>query len=254
MDTSNDLLSIDGVGHAFGGFRVLSSVSFRVPARALVGLIGPNGSGKTTLFNIVSGFLHQRHGVVVYRGRPLDRLSVMERSRCGLVRTFQTPKVFEHMTVLENVMVGLYKRTRSGLLASMLRTKSSVAEMRSMQEQADAACEKFGLHAVKGLDAGKLTAGQRRNLELARACVGDPGLLLLDEPSSGLSQEEVDELKERLRRLNAEGLAILLVTHDMDLMAVATRVHALSAGEIIASGSMEEIQAHPQVQQVYLGV
>lgn len=254
MPATPDVLSIDQVGHAFGGFRVLSAVTFRVPDRSLVGMIGPNGSGKTTLFNIISGFIEQRQGNVRFRGATLDKLSVVQRSRQGLVRTFQTPKVFEHMTVLENVMVGLYKRTRAGLLASMVRTRSSGAEWRAMQEKADAACDTFGLRAVKGLDAGKLTAGQRRNLELARACVADPALLMLDEPSSGLSHEEVVELKDRLRRLNAEGLAILLVTHDMDLMAVATTVHALSAGEIIASGSIEQIQAHPQVQQVYLGV
>ena len=247
-------LVLDGVGHAFGGFQVLSGVRFDVPKGGLVGLIGPNGSGKTTLFNIVSGFIPPKWGRVLWCGADLAGRSVEARSRMGLVRTFQTPKVFEHLTVLENVMVGLYRKTRTGIVQAMLRTSASRAEVLSMARQARAVCEQFGLGSFVEKVAGSLTAGQRRNLELARVQVGAPELLMLDEPSSGLSQDEVESLKASLRRLNEAGLTILLVTHDMDLMAVAQCVHVLSAGEIIASGTMQDMQRNPQVQQVYLGV
>lgn len=248
------LLAVEGVGHAFGGFRVLSSVSFDVPRGTLVGLMGPNGSGKTTLFNIISGFIHSLAGTVLLDGEPLDARSVVQRSRLGLVRTFQTPKVFEHLSVLENVMAGLYKASQGGVLASMFRLPLARREMSRMRECAAATCDAFGLGGAKQQRAGALTAGARRNVELARAVVSEPRLLLLDEPSSGLSKEEVDQLRDHLARINRSGLTVLLVSHDMDLMSVVGRVHVLSAGEIIASGTFDEMQRNAQVQQVYLGL
>lgn len=248
------LLAVDGIGHAFGGFRVLSNVGFDVPRGNLVGLMGPNGSGKTTLFNIICGFLHPQSGAVLLDGRPLGTRSVVQRSRLGLVRTFQTPKVFEHLSVLENVMVGLYKESHGGILASMVRLPMARREVSRMRDLAAATCEAFGLGGIKQQRAGALTAGARRNVELARAVVSEPHLLLLDEPSSGLSKEEVDQLREHLVRINRAGLTILLVSHDMDLMSVVSRVHVLSAGEIIASGTFDEMQRNTQVQQVYLGL
>lgn len=252
---ASPLLAVEGVGHAFGGFQVLSSVSFDIPRGGLVGLIGPNGSGKTTLFNIISGFIHPMEGKVSFDGQVLDKSSnVVRRSRQGLVRTFQTPKVFEHLTVLENVMVGLYKSTRGGVLSSMLGLHVAKREMLRMRSQAAAACDAFGLGDVKERRAGSLTAGARRNVELARAVVSEPLLLMMDEPSSGLAQEEVESLQQHLRRINRSGLALLLVSHDMDLMSMVDRVNVLSAGEIIACGTMAEMHRDSQVQQVYLGL
>ena len=251
---SPPLLAVEGVGHAFGGFRVLSSVSFDVPHGGLVGLIGPNGSGKTTLFNIICGFIHPLAGKVLFGGHALKSSNVVQRSRQGLVRTFQTPRVFEHLTVLENVMAGLYKCSQGGIVASMLRLPLARREMVRMKDQAAATCDAFGLGGMQQQLAGSLTAGARRNVELARAAVSGPRILLLDEPSSGLSKDEVDQLREQLARINKSGLAILLVSHDMDLMSMVDRVHVLSAGEIIASGTMAEMHRNPQVQQVYLGL
>lgn len=248
------MLEVRAVGHAFGGVHVLASVSFTVEAGAIIGLIGPNGSGKTTLFNIISGFIEPLSGTVLFEGAELGTSSVVQRSRQGLVRTFQTPKVFEHLTVLENVMAGLYKCSRGGILASMLRLPVANRQMARMYQRAAQTCDEFGLAAYKETLAGSLTAGQRRNVELARACVSEPRILLLDEPSSGLSKEEVDQLQALLARINRGGLSILLVSHDMELMSSAQRVHALSAGRIIASGTMDDIHRNPEVQQVYLGV
>ncbi len=248
------LLALREVGHAFGGLSVLRSVTFDVPEGAIVGLIGPNGSGKTTLFNIVSGYIRPNMGAVVYRGTPLGRDTIQQRGMAGLVRTFQTPQVFEQMTVLENVMVGVTKLTRTSMVQDLLRTPAARRQMREIRERALAACERFQLGGLLDLPAASLTAGQRRILEIARAVVGEPRLLLLDEPSSGLNVQEIENLREWIVRLNEGGMTVLLVSHDMGLMTVAPMVHTLYFGEIIASGDMATIQRDARVREVYLGV
>lgn len=248
------ILSLREIGHSFGGLSVLRSVSFDVPEGKVVGLIGPNGSGKTTLFNIVSGYIAPRTGAIVYRGEALGRQTIQQRGRAGLVRTFQTPQIFEQMSVLENVMVGCCKLTRTTMLQDLLRTPSARAQMREIKRAAEEACARFQLSALSALPAASLTAGQRRILEIARAVVGRPSLLLLDEPSSGLNSQEIEHLREWIMRLNREGMTVLLVSHDMGLMTVADTVHALYFGEIIASGDMATIQRDPKVREVYLGV
>jgi ABC-type branched-subunit amino acid transport system ATPase component len=158
------------------------------------------------------------------------------------------------MTVLENVMVGCTKLTRTTMLQDLLRTPTARGQMREIRERAEAACERFQLTALRDLPAASLTAGQRRILEIARAVAGEPRLLLLDEPSSGLNVQEIDGLRDWIVRLNEEGITILLVSHDMGLMTVARTVHTLYFGEIIASGDMAAIQRDPRVREVYLGV
>jgi ABC-type branched-subunit amino acid transport system ATPase component len=254
MDDESDILRLDEVGHNFGGLVVLRSVSFAVPVRGLVGLIGPNGSGKTTLFNVITGYIAPQRGAVVYCGKALRGETTQDRSRAGMVRTFQTPKVFEHMTVLENVMVGCCKSTSTSMAQDMLATRRSRSEMDRIRELAGNACSKFDLDHLRGVPASSLTAGQRRILEIARAVVGAPKLLLLDEPSSGLNADEIENLRRWIRQLRDEGICILLVSHDMELMTVTDTVHVLYFGEIIASGSMEAIRQDARVREVYLGV
>lgn len=248
------ILELRGIGHRFGGLTVLRSVSFAVPEGGLVGLIGPNGSGKTTLFNIVSGYITPESGSVVYGGRPLGTESIQDRSRAGIVRTFQTPKLFEQMTVLENVMVGGCKLTRTTVLQDLFRTPRAVQQRRVISEAAEAACARFDLWPLRDVPARNLPAGRRRILEIVRAVVGRPRLLLLDEPSAGLNTDEIRQLQRSIRQLNEEGVSLLLVSHDMDLMAVADLVHVLSFGEIIASGDMATIQGDVRVRDAYLGV
>ncbi|MCO4860585.1 ABC transporter ATP-binding protein [Cupriavidus sp. WGlv3] len=248
------LLRVEAVAHSFGGLDVLRNVGFDVPAGGIVGLIGPNGSGKTTCFNIISGFLRPRGGKVLLAGRDITADSVQQRSRAGLVRTFQTPQVFEHMTVLENLMAGCHKATRSGVVHAMLRSPLSRRELQSMHEAALACARKFGLEGLLQHRAGALPAGQRRIVELARACIGEPSLLLLDEPSSGLNSEEIELLRAWILRLNGEGMTILLVSHDMGLMTICGSAHVLYYGEIIASGTLQAVQADPRVREAYMGV
>jgi len=219
----------------------------------IVGLIGPNGAGKSTLFNIISGFLASDRGQVIYAGTDISRRSVPQRSHAGLVRTFQTPQVFAHLTVLENLIAGCYKHTSTGVLANLFGSRGSRAEMRGVREDAEAACEKFGLTAVRHRLAGKLPGGQQRLVELARAVIGKPRLLCLDEPSSGLNTGEVTGLMAALERLAAEGITILLVSHDMDLVRVASVIHVLCFGEIIARGPLTEIRRDARVREAYLG-
>ncbi len=249
---SGNILTLDGVGHQFGGFAVLRSVMLSVPEGGLIGLIGPNGSGKTTLFNIISGYLPLQTGAIAFRNQPLTTQSVQNRNRAGMVRTFQTPKIFERMTILENVMVGACKLTRTNLLQDLFRLPHARAELRHIRNLAERVVDDFGL--AGDLAARTLPAGQRRILEIARALVGEPKLLMLDEPSAGLNREEMQQLIAAIRRINAAGVSILLVSHDMELMAVAETVHALNFGEIIAKGNMAEIQQNASVREVYLGV
>jgi ABC-type branched-subunit amino acid transport system ATPase component len=248
------LLEVKHVSRSFSGLQVLSNVSFAVEPGRITGLIGPNGAGKSTLFNIVSGFLAPDAGQVLYQGRDVSRMSVPARSRIGLVRTFQTPQVFPNLTVRENIMAGCYKQTASGVTAGLFGTRGAHAEVAQMRAAADAACERFALTQVRDRLAGKLPGGQQRLVELARACVGQPALLCLDEPSSGLNSEEVARLMQTLQRLNDEGLTILLVSHDMDLVAIAAVIHVLCFGEIIASGALSQIQSDARVREAYLGV
>lgn len=247
------LLEVRKVSHSFRGLHVLRGVSFTVENGSIAGLIGPNGAGKSTLFNIISGFLTPDAGELIYAGEPLSRVPVHLRSYAGLVRTFQTPQVFPHLTVRENLIAGCYRQTRSGLLANLIGTPGSRRELARMREIAEQACAKFGLSAVGDVPAGKLPGGQQRLVELARACVGEPRLLCLDEPSSGLNSEEVAQLMAALRRLNAEGMTILLVSHDMDLVTIATSIQVLCFGEIIASGPLSHVQADARVREAYLG-
>ncbi len=249
---SGDILKLDGVGHRFGGFTVLRSVTLSVPERGIIGLIGPNGSGKTTLFNIISGYLPLQTGTIEFRGLPLTTQSVPDRNRSGMVRTFQTPKIFERMSVLENIMVGACKITRTGMIQDLLSLPHARGEMRQIRSLAERVAGEFGL--AGDLPASTLPAGQRRILEIARALAGQPKLLMLDEPSAGLNREEMQQLIAAIRRINEAGLAVLLVSHDMELMAVASAVHVLNFGEIIAKGNMAAIQQNANVREVYLGV
>lgn len=248
------LLRVADVAHRFGGLQVLQGVTFDVPRGSVTALIGPNGAGKSTLFNIASGFLRPRCGTIRFDGRDVTRDTVQARSRAGLMRTFQTPQVFGKLTVRENLMMGYYRHLSSGIAANMLRLPDARREMRELRKRAEEACERFSLQQVFDRPAGQVPAGMQRWVELARAWIGRPRLLLLDEPSSGLNSEEIGRLHATLQRLVAEGITILLVSHDMALVDVAHEVHVLCFGSIIASGTLQRVKQDERVLQAYLGV
>ncbi|MBA4789587.1 MAG: ABC transporter ATP-binding protein [Rhizobiales bacterium] len=244
---------VSGIARSFGGFQVLADVSLGIGRGEIAGLLGPNGSGKTTLFNIATGFLAPSAGAVRLEGGDISGLSVQERSRLGVVRTFQTPKVFEGLSVRDNVALGFYKRMHSGIVESLLGGPRARREVERARAESAPLLERFGLGAVGHLPAARLTAGQRRNLEIARALAGAPRLLMLDEPSTGLTRDEAAALGDMLLALKAEGLTIFVVSHDMEFLRIVGRAHVLYFGRIIASGGMAEIQADPQVRQIYFG-
>lgn len=247
------LMELKGVSKSFGGLHVLRNVDLSIEKGRITGLIGPNGAGKSTLFNIVSGFLEADGGAVDFEGRPMRKVGVAGRSRIGLVRTFQTPQVFGHMSVHENLVAGCHKRGRSGFLADMIGLGASRREMGEVKALATQAAIRFGLGAVLNMPARLLPAGQQRLLELARAVASEPVLLCLDEPSSGLNAEETRQLGQILNRLNAEGMSIFLVSHDMELMSLASVVSVLCFGEIIAHGAFAAVKSDPRVLEAYLG-
>lgn len=247
------MLRLSHISKGFFGLSVLRDVSLDIAKGRITGLIGPNGAGKSTLFNIVSGFLTPDEGDVVYHGASIARASVAQRSRQGLVRTFQTPQVFAHLSVRDNLIAGCHKRGASGFLANLLGLPSSRTELGRMEALADATLARFGLAGIAGIRAGDLPVGQQRLVELARAAVGEPDILCLDEPSSGLNAEETEQLRQMLVKLNREGMTIFLVSHDMDLMGVSSEVNVLCFGEIIARGDFAAIQADPRVREAYLG-
>ena len=248
------LLKVEGLGHSFGAVKVLNEVSFDVPGNGLVGLIGPNGSGKTTLFNLISGFIEPSVGAIAFGGQSMAGMAVEDRSRCGLVRTFQTPRVFESMTVLENISAGCAKMTGAGMLSEMFGLAEARRTRQNMEQAAAEICARFDLWKLRDAPTSTLPAGQRRVLEIARAVIGKPRLLMLDEPSSGLNDAEVRTLRQWINRLRADGISILLVSHDMELMADVDVVHLLYNGELLVSGGMAALQTDPRVRDIYLGV
>lgn len=247
-------LEVRNVSHHFGGLEVLKGVTFDVVPGSITGLIGPNGAGKSTLFNIISGFLRPTAGEVVFLGEVATDHPIQTRSKNGLLRTFQAPRVFGDLTVWENLIVGCHMLGRTGVMAGLLALPAVRRELKAAGERAENILQEFGLTGIRNVRAGEIPAGRQRMVELARAVIAGPSLLCLDEPSSGLSASEVQGLMLALRRLNQSGMTILLVSHDMELMGISDFIHALCFGEIIASGNLAHMQSNPRVREAYLGV
>jgi branched-chain amino acid transport system permease protein len=246
------LLQIDGLTKRFGGLVAVDNVSFEVRAGTITALIGPNGAGKSTTFNLITGALPASAGKVTFAGRELSGIKPYEVVSLGMARTFQHVKLRPTMTLLENVMLGTYRRTQAGFIAGALRLDR--AEEGAVYAEAMRELERVGL-ADKAYElAGNLALGQQRVLEVARALAAGPLLIMLDEPAAGLRSLEKQALSSLLRSLRADGMTILLVEHDMDfVMSLADRVVVLDFGKKLAEGGPAEIQANAAVQEAYLG-
>jgi branched-chain amino acid transport system permease protein len=246
------LLQVDAVRKSFGGLTAVNDVSFTIRAGEIMGLIGPNGAGKSTTFNLVSGVLSLTSGSVKLRGDRVDGLSSREIARRGLSRTFQHVKLIPEMTVLENVALGGYLRSRKGALSAMLRLDRG--EERGLFREAERQLQRIGLAEQMHELAGNLALGPQRLVEIARALATDPSLLLLDEPAAGLRLKEKQALATVLRQLKAEGMSILLVEHDMDfVMGLVDRIVVMEFGTKLIEGTPAEVQASPAVRAAYLG-
>ena len=249
------LLELSRIQKVFGGLSALKDVSLAVDEASIFGLIGPNGAGKTTLFNVVTGVYRPDGGTIHFKGERLDGAKPAVVAASGIARTFQNIRLFRSMTVEQNVMVAGHHVHRSGLLDAVLRTRAYQLDEDAMRRRAHEMLEILGLRQLAGLPADSLPYGSQRRLEIARALMLDPRVLLLDEPAAGMNSQEARELEQQLRFLRDQlQLTLLLVEHNMSVvMNVCDRIHVLDHGETIAEGSPQEIMNDPAVLAAYLG-
>ena len=246
------VLEVQAIRKEFGGLVAVNDISFNIQAGQIMGLIGPNGAGKSTTFNLITGVLSLTKGAVRFRGEDISNKPSREIARRGMARTFQHVKMIPDMTVLENVALGAHGRGGKGVASAMARLDR--AEERQLMKEAQRQLERIGMGAYLHEQAGNLAMGQQRLLEIARALCADPALLLLDEPAAGLRHKEKQALIEVLRQLQSEGMSILLVEHDMDLvMDVCDRMVVMEFGTRLMEGTPAEVQQSPEVRAAYLG-
>ncbi len=253
--SAGPLLEVDRVVVRFGGIVALAGVSFTVGRRQICGLIGPNGSGKTTLFNCISGIYHPGAGVIRFEGQSIAAVPRHRRAGLGIGRTFQNVALFRSMSVRDNILAGAHHLGNTGFIANALRLPSVRAEEAMLAHRLNDMLDLLDLHAVASQVVSTLPFGTQKRVELARALIGGPKLLLLDEPACGLNHTEVNAFADLLLRIQAHAaLSILLVEHHMALvMRVSDKVVALEFGRRIAEGTPGQVQRAPEVIRAYLG-
>ncbi len=246
-------LEMTGISVAFGGVQALTDVSLAVEPGQVHGLIGPNGAGKTTMFNVACGLVRPTAGRITWRGQELRRLRPNQLAGLGIARTLQGVGLFAGLTVLENVMVGAHKHARAGFFPALFAIPTSDRDDARLRERATAALAELDAEGYATRYPGSLPYPVQKRVALARALVSEPELLLLDEPASGLSEDEMQELGELIRLLS-DRMSVLLVEHHMDLvMRVCDRITVLDSGRQIAAGTPQQVQDDPAVTEAYLG-
>jgi branched-chain amino acid transport system ATP-binding protein len=250
------VLTLEGISQEFGGLRALDGVNMVVEEGEIFGIIGPNGAGKTTLFNIITGIYVPSEGDLIFKERRINRMATHNIARLGIGRTFQNIRLFNKLSVLDNVRVGSHGISRSGFFKSLLGLPSMLREEKEIKSRAEELLELVGLYDKKMEYADNLAYGEQRRLEIARALALQPSLLLLDEPAAGMNSGEKVELMKLIEQIRQEmKLTILLVEHDMSLvMTICERIAVLDYGRKIAEGPPEEIKNDERVIQSYLGV
>lgn len=246
-------LLLRNISKSYGGLRVVDGVSLDIPADGITGVIGPNGAGKSTLFSIVTGFL-DGEGEVRFRDRDLTRATPMARARAGLVRTFQVPREFTHLTVRENLMLAAPDQSGEKLLDVFIRPGRVRAEEAKVRAAAADMIDFLRLGRVADQPAGGLSGGQKKLVELGRALMTGARLVLLDEPFAGVNPVLIEEISARVRELNGRGIGFLIIEHDLAaLTRLATVLHVMDRGRLIASGAPAAVLADENVREAYLG-
>jgi branched-chain amino acid transport system permease protein len=251
-ETGELVLDVQAIRKTFGGLVAVNDISFQIKSGQIVGLIGPNGAGKSTTFNLITGLLSLTSGQVIFRGKTISGQRSRDIASQGMSRTFQHVKMIPDMSVLENVALGAHLRGDKGVVSAMTRLNKD--EERQLFKEAQTQLERIGMGAYLHEQAGNLAMGPQRLMEIARALCGDPALLLLDEPAAGLRHKEKQALAAVLRQLQGEGMSLLLVEHDMDLvMDVCDHLVVMEFGTLLTQGTPTEIQESPAVRAAYLG-
>ncbi|ALF55418.1 branched-chain amino acid ABC transporter ATPase [Nostoc piscinale CENA21] len=249
------LLAASGLCKSFGGIKAVNEAQIEVLKGSITGLIGPNGAGKTTLFNLLSNFIRPDKGRVIFDGEQIQQLQPYQIAQQGLVRTFQVARTLSRLSVLENMLLAAQKQTGESFWQVQLQPHIVAKEEKELQERAMFLLESVGL-AHKAQDyAGGLSGGQRKLLEMGRALMTNPKLILLDEPAAGVNPRLIDDICDRIVNWNRqEGLTFLIIEHNMDvIMSLCDRVWVLAEGQNLADGTPNEIQSNPQVLEAYLG-
>jgi neutral amino acid transport system ATP-binding protein len=248
------LLTANGLSKSFGGVKAVDNASIEVAQGSITGLIGPNGAGKTTLFNLLSKFIRPDQGRVIFDGEPIQHLRSYQIAQQGMIRTFQVARVLSRLSVMENMLLAAQHQTGENFWRAWFQPQQVAQEEQALRERAKELLESVGLAHMANEYAGALSGGQRKLLEMARALMTQPKLILLDEPAAGVNPTLIKQICDRILTWNREGMTFLIIEHNMDvIMSLCDRVWVLAEGRNLAVGTPAEIQTNTQVLEAYLG-